>query len=800
MLLIVVFAAIVASGAAGICPHTTANRETKPLYLLTLVPFPDPRPGVGWDGGLGTLPGARVARDEINNRTDLLPGHHIELIEENAEACSLTNADNTLLNLVKYGIRAPCRPMPAIIGLICSSHTIALSPIAGHAGVDLLQLAAANSPTFIFENSKFPHLWRFLGSADVYGDAMLALMNQFGWKRIGIVYAAGSDFFTGMARHFERIIQVSPNKEVVFSYGITGTRDLVINQIISNIKTKGVTLLFLCLDSNEIAALLCQAASENIGYPSHLWLLASSFPKHIVTSDLCDKAVLKRAIEGHLNLHTKINPRDESTKLVSGITFKDYITEYERILKEVELDYNQTELVAEYQYSSFLYDQMWAFALALNSSLPKLKNRNLSIDNYTIGQLEVTTVLEEEMAKLSFQGASGYIEFDKYQGVSATVDITNITNVNDKILEVLVGTFNPNMPSNSTVANLTTVPRGEPIVMYIFIPLSAAAFLYFICVLTIIFTAVVSILLIYLRKWPEVKSTSPYLSLFMQTGCFLLSLAVIFNISYASILMSPEAYGALLNIHIILVVNGISFTLVTLFIKLLRIYHIFFKVQLNFGPYWKTCSLAAIVLSLSIIPNIIIAFQIGLDTPHFAEHTSFAISGTQLVAIKRIFPTTRNSFGSFTAILVYFTIFMVLIVYLAVRTRKIEKKNFKDTKKVNLFIALIVFVLALIIPLYILLYSVDNHPAANVVSIIGLLVIAISCQFILFLPKLLPVVVFRGKPPKKGSFLSKFTSHQTGTHTSSFSQSVQTGDTNVSLFSPGAINRLPHFSFPPPAV
>ena len=59
------------------CP-STGRAVTKPLYLLTLVPFT--QDNGGWDRGLGVIAGSRVAQDEINNRTDLLPGYHIELI------------------------------------------------------------------------------------------------------------------------------------------------------------------------------------------------------------------------------------------------------------------------------------------------------------------------------------------------------------------------------------------------------------------------------------------------------------------------------------------------------------------------------------------------------------------------------------------------------------------------------------------------------------------------------------------------------------------------------------------------
>ena len=41
----------------------------------------------------------------------------------------------------------------------------------------------------------------------------------------------------------------------------------------------------------------------------------------------------------------------------------------------------------------------------MNNSLAELNNRNLSIDNYTIGQPAITAVIEEQLKNLKFQGA-----------------------------------------------------------------------------------------------------------------------------------------------------------------------------------------------------------------------------------------------------------------------------------------------------------------------------------------------------------------------------------------------------------
>ena len=40
------------------------------------------------------------------------------------------------------------------------------------------------------------------------------------------------------------------------------------------------------------------------------------------------------------------------------------------------------------------------------------------IDNYTISQNDTTAVIEEQMVNLSFQGAGGWVDSNKYHGVS----------------------------------------------------------------------------------------------------------------------------------------------------------------------------------------------------------------------------------------------------------------------------------------------------------------------------------------------------------------------------------------------
>ena len=212
LLLLLLFLLSGLSESAASCPNTTSSSTTKPLYLLSLVSIPS---------GYYVLSGHRIAQDEINNRSDILPGYHIELIVDTIEKCSSNEAGIGLSNLLKHTLRPPCRPVVAVAGLGCSSHTSVVSPVAGHHGMDLIQLSSANSPIFeTRSNDTFPHLWRLSGSATVYSDVVVAILDQYNWSRIGIVYDTDSLFDSEMARHLEQTVSNSTNKTIEFSFGL----------------------------------------------------------------------------------------------------------------------------------------------------------------------------------------------------------------------------------------------------------------------------------------------------------------------------------------------------------------------------------------------------------------------------------------------------------------------------------------------------------------------------------------------------------------------------------------------------
>ena len=209
---------------------------------------------------------------------------------------------------------------------------------------------------------------------------------------------------------------------------------------------------------------------------------------------------------------------------------------------------------------------MWAIALAVNNSLPVLENRNLSIDNYTIGQHEITDVIEEQMANLSFQGAGGWVEFNQHHIVSALVEVYWISGNGT---EKEVGLYKPMNSSNFHVAvspNDLPNDRLQSQIVFDVIPIGIAILLYTLTGVVTMFTTVQLILYLYYRNHKVIKATSSFLSLLMFAGCYLFCIAAVSIITYMSFILHPIDYTILIYTCILSGMNAVSLLLITLFI------------------------------------------------------------------------------------------------------------------------------------------------------------------------------------------------------------------------------------------
>ena len=694
--------------SAGACPaDSTATAATIPLYVLVLVPSQQ-----------HAATGARIARDKINQLTDVLPGYRIELIVKDIEACSsYEGAGIGLSNLVKYTVNdPPCRPVVAVAGLLCSSHTAELARIAGHDGLGgsvPLQLSAANSPVFRTHNDRFPHLWHFLGSATTYTDTVLAMMDQFSWTRVGVVYDLSSTSSWSVS-YLEQAIKTSHNKSIGFTVAVRGTKAVHYEQVISEIQSSEVTVILVMLHSNEqTSILLSHAHRQQLVHPQYTWIHYDTTLQYLNT-ETNQNSLFRAAITGQLFLCTQIRLVENSSQLrLSGANNSTF-------------DLNNMS-IRDITFAGYLYDQLWALGLAINNTLPVLQSRNISID--TIKQHQLTAMIEHQLTKLSYQGASGWVEFNQHRSVSTPV---NVFWTLDNGTERRVGVYNPLDPSNFHVdIDLSELPTDE----YTLILPAVGIVLFSVTGLLMLFTTIQLVLYLYYRNHNVIKATSPYLSLLMFAGCYLLYITVILKLTYATFPLSKTFLRILLDTNFITILNGFSLILITTFIKLLRVYRIFSsRLKIDLGKYWNNCPLLITIIILTILPNMVVLpliFTRSSDKSNNGERLDrnyVKLEGTKLDSVEGL-------------IACYIAVLLSIILPLAICTRKIRHKNFKDTKKLMVFIYMLLLIVAVIVPMHIVFIVVGNLAAANILLVVGILVISAACQLILFLPKVLPAVL-----------------------------------------------------------
>ena len=92
-------------------------------------------------------------------------------------------------------------------------------------------------------------------------------------------------------------------------------------------------------------------------------------------------------------------------------------------------------------------------------------------------------------------------------------------------------------------------------------------------------------------------------------------------------------------------------------------------------------------------------------------------------------------------LLVYVILLAMAVAIVAIKTRKIRLKQFKDTKKVNLLIFLILFIGISTFSYWSIftvagIYDDDNVP--TYILYVGHMILAFLCQVILFFPKVCP--------------------------------------------------------------
>ena len=287
---------------------------------------------------------------------------------------------------------------------------------------------------------------------------------------------------------------------------------------------------------------------------------------------------------------------------------------------------------------------------------------------------------------------------------------------------------------------------------------SFASIVVFVC--AILVTAVL-ILYMYYFKEPEIKSTSASLSLVMFCGCYIILLYLLLALVYTQSVVPSDSPFNICTALIWLSITGISLPLIlaTLLVKMLRVFHIFGL----YGKISKMCSNSALLVYvfLLISPCVLILMIWTVVDPYTAR--TIAVEHSTFTEVEQRC-TCKYLLLWIGLLIINILILIIVLVIVAVRTRKIRQAHFKDTKKVNAFLFLLVTVILLTLSYWMIFRTIGAKKGYSDITLhLAHIIIVASCQGFLFVPKVLPPLM--RSVSRKYRLKGNFTSNSSKTHT-----------------------------------
>ena len=250
--------------------------------------------------------------------------------------------------------------------------------------------------------------------------------------------------------------------------------------------------------------------------------------------------------------------------------------------------------------------------------------------------------------------------------------------------------------------------------------------------LCFVFNTPLLVLYVHFHNEPSVKSTSVCLSLLIFIDCYLLTAYTIVAIAD----IPPRIDLCMVLVWLSGLGISLPLILTTLLVKMLRVYRIF-SLYRRVKPKVYTSESAHFLYTIAILsPNIAVLIIWTLLDPHYTENTYVEHPG--FITIEQRCKSDY-AFVWFLLLLVYSFLLSTAVVTVAIKSRKIRLAQFKDTKKVNFLIFIILFIGVSAFAYSVIFSSTREYFFVSAyILYFGHIVIAFLCPITLFIPKVWP--------------------------------------------------------------
>ena len=463
----------------------------------------------------------------------------------------------------------------------------------------------------------------------------------------------------------------------------------VISNVVDEIAEANVRSIILSVHPSIAIQILCEAYKSNLKWPDYVWIMFDYQLDDLVIDDVC----FQNITEGILLFQLFPNELMELTTLAHSKSCWNY----------------------------------------LNGTISqKLENEN-SLTFLIYNAILTLTVASQNKSSVD------------WENFNCSNNVVYVYQISRNGLQNRVGFYDGSLHMMTRFCRVFSCRELDlPVVLKDF-PLGYLLVLPSLCIIT---NTVLLVLYIYFRNEPSIKSTSISLSLLIFLACYFLSVYTITLIIHSS--------QRLLSIDLCTVqiwLNGIGLSvpllLATVLVKMLRVYRIFTQHKI-LKPKVYTSTYAHFVYAFLIISPAIIMLLLWtfLDPYHndiqYSEHP-----GIITVTVNC---TSKNEYVWYALLLIYTLLLSLMVVVIAIKSRKIRLKHFNDTKKVHLFLFLTFFFGIYTFALFWIFEIADIYgEVPTYILYAGHLIVVFLCHTFLFIPKVWP--------PVHGRFLKGFIDH-----------------------------------------
>ena len=697
--------------------NLTSSKDTESLDILIVVPVSTnscTRLQPKWERGDEILPGAEIAVDEINDFPNLLSTYRLNIVPIQVELC------NPLINIESFveNLTSGRNKVIGIVGYFCDNLVQFLSPLAGHDNFGVIQISAV-PPISQNSDRKMPRFHHVLPSPLVLANVAAMLCNRLGLSQIGVVNSGlyHDKHYSKMAEAF---LPVAKKHGIsIVSYITNFPQRLNLTRI----KESSARVYLVFLPPSEAVDVICNAYLQGFIWPYYAWVYMELESNEIVKSNqVCTEDMISAAKENiiFVNLNSWDNKNYSHVfSENSGNNYSTFTEAYTQKLKKPSCFHSNA-------YANILYDSVRAIALALHQSI----NGNFQKDSVTL--------VEEELSRLSFQGATGLLNFSQNPAaVQVTISLSQVSQGET----IQIGAYSSSLDQlflNSSKLEDVLSTKWEHV--YLLYPPYLTFILCTLLILCLIFTTVTLSLFVHYRKTPKVKATSFILSLCMFIGCYSLIISSLLHTVSSSVVIEAnlkvlryaECWG-----NTFLFTVGIDLILVTIFAKTLRIYHIFNKFG-KINSLWSDKGLLVLIFALVFVKVVLMIVWALVDINHLIDKVSPQPEGfpPHYVVVQKCY--SHHLSWWITLVFGYTVALFIPILHVAILTRKIKRKEFNDSKAINTLVAIIFVLVCIGTALWFLLRMIGANIASKAVYSVGFSSTAVVCQIFLFVPKITP--------------------------------------------------------------